>query len=148
MQSALVQKLLASASNDVISCPYLANLEIERRKFLFGKGDDEKLVEALMQYYCRFGYLACFASDIEVFLEVLPRDKETLLLKKLLETFEPPATMLTKALGQLLTLLKIQESVGNFFTPSASDSIENSEFSRPINLYVSDSSGKDESIGK
>lgn len=52
--SALVQKLLASASNDVIRCPYLANLEIERRKFLFGKGDDEKLVEALMQYYCRY----------------------------------------------------------------------------------------------
>ncbi|KAG5561723.1 hypothetical protein RHGRI_004688 [Rhododendron griersonianum] len=31
MQSALVQKLLASASNDVIRCPYLANLEIERK---------------------------------------------------------------------------------------------------------------------
>ncbi|KAF7119591.1 hypothetical protein RHSIM_Rhsim13G0064100 [Rhododendron simsii] len=117
--SALVQKLLASASNDVIRCPYLANLEIERRKFLFGKGDDEKLVEALMQYYCRFGYLACFASDVEVFLEVLPCDKATLLLKKLMETIEPPATMPTKALGQSLTLLKIQESVGNFFTLSA-----------------------------
>lgn len=119
--SALVQKLLASASNDVIRCPYLANLEIERRKFLFGKGDDEKLVEALMQYYCRFGYLACFASDVEVFLQALPRDKETLLLKKLMETHEPPATMPTKALGQSLTLLKIQESVGDFFTLSASE---------------------------
>lgn len=67
----------------------------------------------------RFGYLACFASDVEVFLEVLPRDKATLLLKKLMETIEPPATMPTKALGQSLTLSKIQESVGNFFTLSA-----------------------------
>lgn len=68
----------------------------------------------------RFGYLACFASDVEVFLQALPRDKETLLLKKLMETHEPPATMPTKAPGQSLTLLKIQESVGDFFTLSAS----------------------------
>ncbi|CAL5321232.1 unnamed protein product [Camellia sinensis] len=46
-----VQKLFAEASTDSARCPYLANLEIERRKFLFGKGDDDKLIEALMQYF-------------------------------------------------------------------------------------------------
>ncbi|CAL5367088.1 unnamed protein product [Camellia sinensis] len=35
---AFVQKLFAKASTDSARCPYLANLEIERRKFLFGKG--------------------------------------------------------------------------------------------------------------
>ncbi|CAL5425751.1 unnamed protein product [Camellia sinensis] len=48
---AFVQKLFAEASTDSARCPYLANLEIERRKFLFGKGDDDKLIEALMQYF-------------------------------------------------------------------------------------------------
>ncbi|CAL5321225.1 unnamed protein product [Camellia sinensis] len=50
---AFVQKLFAEASTDSARCPYLANLEIERRKFLFGKGDDDKLIEALMQYFFR-----------------------------------------------------------------------------------------------
>ncbi|CAL5324111.1 unnamed protein product [Camellia sinensis] len=50
---AFVQKLFAKASTDSTRCPYLANLEIERRKFLFGKGDDDKLIEALMQYFFR-----------------------------------------------------------------------------------------------
>ncbi|CAL5407165.1 unnamed protein product [Camellia sinensis] len=50
---AFAQKLFAEASSDSARCPYLANLEIERRKFLFGKGDDDKLIEALMQYFFR-----------------------------------------------------------------------------------------------
>ena len=52
--SAFVEKWLASASNDTVRCPYLANLEIERRKFLFGKGDEDKLIEALMLYFVRY----------------------------------------------------------------------------------------------
>ncbi|THG22890.1 hypothetical protein TEA_025374 [Camellia sinensis var. sinensis] len=55
---AFVQKLFAEASTDSARCPYLANLEIERRKFLFGKGDDDKLIEALMQYF--FSYIEFF----------------------------------------------------------------------------------------
>lgn len=53
--SDFVQKLVAEASSDSIRCPYLANLEIERRKLLFGKGDLDKLMEALIQYFSRFG---------------------------------------------------------------------------------------------
>lgn len=34
--------------------PYLALLEIERRKLLCEKGDAEKLVEDLIQYFVRF----------------------------------------------------------------------------------------------
>ncbi|XVF32291.1 hypothetical protein REPUB_Repub17cG0069300 [Reevesia pubescens] len=42
-----------------------AHLEIEKRKCLFGKNNDDDLIEALLQYYSRFGHLACFISDVE-----------------------------------------------------------------------------------
>ncbi|KAI7982573.1 N-terminal acetyltransferase B complex auxiliary subunit NAA25 [Camellia lanceoleosa] len=119
--SAFVQKLMASATNESIRCPYLANLEIERRKLLFGKGDEDKLMEALMQYFLRFGHLFCFTSDVEAFLQVLTREKRMQFVEKLMETSETPATMAAKALGKSLTLFKIQESVGNFFTLPVSD---------------------------
>ncbi|KAL7264217.1 hypothetical protein ACSBR1_002217 [Camellia fascicularis] len=119
--SAFVQKLFAEASIDSARCPYLANLEIERRKFLFGKGDDDKLIEALIQYFFRFGHLACFSADVEVFLLILTRDKKLQFLEKLMEIRESPATTAAKALEKSLTLFKIQELVGNFFTLPASD---------------------------
>ncbi|KAF5954340.1 hypothetical protein HYC85_007196 [Camellia sinensis] len=119
--SAFVQKLFAEASTDSARCPYLANLEIERRKFLFGKGDDDKLIEALIQYFFRFGHLACFSADVEVFLLILTRDKKLQFLEKLMEIRESPATTAAKALEKSLTLFKIQELVGNFFTLPASD---------------------------
>ncbi|CAL5424651.1 unnamed protein product [Camellia sinensis] len=119
--SGFVQKLMASATNESIRCPYLANLEIERRKLLFGKGDEDKLMEALMQYFLRFGHLFCFTSDVEVFLQVLTREKRMQFVEKLMETSETPATMAAKVLGKSLTLFKIQESVGNFFTLPVSD---------------------------
>ena len=37
-----------------------------------------------------------------------------------MDTFEFPATMATKALGKSLSIFKIQEIVGNFFTLPAS----------------------------
>lgn len=58
--SALVQKLQEDSNNNVIRCPFYANIEIERRKHLRGKGDDYKLMEALMQYFDR--YSISFAS--------------------------------------------------------------------------------------
>ncbi|GMP48989.1 hypothetical protein CsSME_00016140 [Camellia sinensis var. sinensis] len=118
--SAFVQKLFAEASTDSARCPYLANLEIERRKFLFGKGDDDKLIEALIQYFFRFGHLACFSADVEVFLLILTRDKKLQFLEKLMEIRDSPATTAAKALEKSLTLFKIQELVGNFFTLPAS----------------------------
>ncbi|CAK9164142.1 unnamed protein product [Ilex paraguariensis] len=114
--SAIVQKLLAEGSNDSIRGPYLANLEIERRKLLFGKGDADNLMEALMQYFVRFGHLACFTSDVEVFLEILTRDKQNDFLEKLVINWESLTTVPTKVLGQFITLFKIREVVGNMFT--------------------------------
>lgn len=49
-----VQKLQGRTSDNTLRCPYLANLEIERRKHLYGKGDGDKLMDALMQYFFRY----------------------------------------------------------------------------------------------
>ncbi|KAM7496400.1 hypothetical protein LguiA_020814 [Lonicera macranthoides] len=119
--SAFVQTLTEKVGSDCIRCPYLANLEIERRKLLFGKGDACKLIESLMQYFSRFGHLACFSSDVEVFLQVLPSDKKTDFLENLLKSAESLTTVPTKMLGQSITIFKVRELVGDLFTLPSDD---------------------------
>ncbi|XP_030963835.1 N-terminal acetyltransferase B complex auxiliary subunit NAA25 isoform X1 [Quercus lobata] len=112
---AFIQKLQADTSNNILRGPYLANLEVERRKHLYGKGDDDKIMEALMQYFFRFGHLACFTSDVEVFLEVLTHDKKTEFLEMLMKNSESNSAMPTKELGKSITLLKVQELIGKMY---------------------------------
>lgn len=61
---AFIQKLQADTSNNILRGPYLANLEVERRKHLYGKGDDDKIMEALMQYFFRFGFVFQLAKAL------------------------------------------------------------------------------------
>ncbi|XP_022729359.1 N-terminal acetyltransferase B complex auxiliary subunit NAA25-like isoform X2 [Durio zibethinus] len=119
--SAFVQKLRAEASNDSLRNPYLAHLEIERRKFLFGKNNDDDLIEALLQYYSRFGHLACFTSDVEAFLQVVSPEKKMEFLDKLMKNSNSLSAVPTKALGQSITLLKTQELIGNMFRLSVGE---------------------------
>ncbi|XP_075519696.1 N-terminal acetyltransferase B complex auxiliary subunit NAA25-like isoform X1 [Primulina tabacum] len=116
-----VQKLTAVGNNNSFRCPYLENLEIERRKILSGKGDTDKIVEDLMQYFIRFGHLGCFTSDIELFLQVLDDKKKSVLLKTLEKELELSSSVPTKALGQSISLLKIQNLIGNMFTLPVND---------------------------
>ncbi|XP_008232050.1 PREDICTED: phagocyte signaling-impaired protein [Prunus mume] len=113
--SEFVLKLLENIGDNFVRCPYLANIEIERRRHLHGKGDDDKFLDALIQYFVRFGHLACFTSDVEMFLEVLTPDKKAELLGKLKESSGSLSTEPTKVLGQSITLFKIQELIGNMF---------------------------------
>jgi N-terminal acetyltransferase B complex non-catalytic subunit len=52
--SDLVQKLQRDAENSNLRGPYLAELEIEKRKFLFGKKNEDKLLESLLQYFLKY----------------------------------------------------------------------------------------------
>lgn len=52
--SEFVLKLLENIGDNFVRCPYLANIEIERRRHLHGKGDDEKFLDALIQYFVRY----------------------------------------------------------------------------------------------
>ncbi|KAE8711211.1 exocyst subunit EXO70 family protein [Hibiscus syriacus] len=119
--SAFVQKLQSETNNDSLRNPYLAHLEIERRKCLFRKNNDDGLIEALLQYYSRFGHLACFTSDIEAFLQVLSQEKKMEFLDKLMKNSNYLSAVPTKALGQSITLLKTQELIGNMFRLSVSE---------------------------
>lgn len=49
-----VQKLQTEVDNDSSRGPYLANLEIEKRRRLYKKSDGRKLMEALLKYFGRF----------------------------------------------------------------------------------------------
>lgn len=88
---------------------------------MHGKGDDEKLLGALADYYVRFGHLACFPSDVGMFLEVLAPDKKTELLENLKKITPSTSIITTKALGQSMTLFKLQVLSGNMFHLSASE---------------------------
>ncbi|KAL9679123.1 hypothetical protein QQ045_016978 [Rhodiola kirilowii] len=112
--SAYMEKLQEGADSDRMRCPYLAKLEIERRKYLVGKGSDEQFLEALMQYFTRFGHLACFASDVEPFLEVLTPDIRIELLDKMRKSFETSAAP-TKMIGWTTSFYKVQEFIGDVF---------------------------------
>ncbi|KAJ7959894.1 Phagocyte signaling-impaired protein [Quillaja saponaria] len=113
--SAFMQKLQADTTDNSIRCPYLANMEIERQKLLNGKGNTDYLIEALLQYFYRFGHLACFTSDVEILVEALTPDKKTELLEKLKKCSDSLSSVPTKALGQSITLFKVQELMGNMF---------------------------------
>lgn len=52
--SAFIQKLQADTSNNSLRGPCLANIEIERRKHLRGKGNDDNLMDAIVEYFCRY----------------------------------------------------------------------------------------------
>lgn len=52
--SAVIQRLQVDDNNKFLRGPFLANLEIERRKHMHGKGNDENLLRALTDYYVRY----------------------------------------------------------------------------------------------
>ncbi|KAK6935668.1 N-acetyltransferase B complex, non-catalytic subunit [Dillenia turbinata] len=95
--SAFVQKLQKEGNSDFIRCPYLADLETERRKCLCSRGTDDK-----------FGHLSCFAADVEAFFQALSLDKRTEFLDKVMNCSDP-AISPTRVLGQSISLLKLQE---------------------------------------
>ncbi|XP_010257019.1 PREDICTED: phagocyte signaling-impaired protein isoform X2 [Nelumbo nucifera] len=113
--SCLVQKLQVQVGYDSIRGLHLANLEIERRKHLYGKGDNAKLIEALSMYFCRFGHLPNFTFDVEIFLKVLNHDEKMELLEKLKQSCDSSLISPTRTLGQSITIFKIQELIRNIF---------------------------------
>lgn len=63
----------------------------------------------------RFGHLACFTSDVEVFVQVLSSDRKMELFKKLIESSSTISQVPAKALGLSITVFKFQQLVGNIY---------------------------------
>ncbi|KAI3732778.1 hypothetical protein L1987_63986 [Smallanthus sonchifolius] len=114
--SEFVGNLMTEAGSDSIRGPGLANLEIERRKIIFGKGNADKFMEDLILYFSRFGHLASFTADVEVFLQVLPCDMKKQFLERLVKCIKSSSTPSRHVLGQNTTFLKIQELIGDMFS--------------------------------
>ncbi|XP_027334003.1 N-terminal acetyltransferase B complex auxiliary subunit NAA25 isoform X2 [Abrus precatorius] len=120
--SAFIQKLQADTVNNLIRCPYLATIEIERRKHLRRKGNDDSLMDGIVQYFCRFGHLACFTSDVEMFTEVFTTDKKKELLEKLIKVRNGLSAPPTKTLGLSISFFKIKQLLlGDMLKSSQSD---------------------------
>ncbi|CAN7032690.1 unnamed protein product [Brassica oleracea var. botrytis] len=113
--SELVQKLQRDTENSNLRGPHLADIEIEKRKFLYGKKNDSELLKSLLQYFLKFGHLACYASDVEAFLQVLPPHKKAEFVGMLVENADSVSASATTVLGQTTTILKVQELTGNIF---------------------------------
>ncbi|CAH8358709.1 unnamed protein product [Eruca vesicaria subsp. sativa] len=113
--SELVQKLQRDTENSNLRGPHLAEIEIEKRKFLYGKKNDSELLKSLLQYFLKFGHLACYASDIEAFLQVLPPHKKAEFVGMLVKNADSDSASATIVLGQTTTILKVQELTGNIF---------------------------------
>ncbi|KAI7742863.1 hypothetical protein M8C21_027876 [Ambrosia artemisiifolia] len=119
--SEFVENLMTQVGNDSIRGPGLANLEIERRKIMYGRGNAEKLVGDLILYFSRFGHLASFTADVEVFLQILPSDMKKQLLEKLVKCIDSSSTPSRNVLGQHITFFKIRELIGVTFSLPVED---------------------------
>ncbi|KAI5408498.1 hypothetical protein KIW84_054370 [Lathyrus oleraceus] len=80
-------------------------------------------MDVIVQYFCRFGHLACFTSDVDMFVEVFTTDKKAELFGKLVKYNDTLSTPPTKALGLSISLSKIKQQLllGDMFKSSASD---------------------------
>ncbi|KAF5189246.1 N-alpha-acetyltransferase 25, NatB auxiliary subunit [Thalictrum thalictroides] len=121
--SHFMQKIQIEDNTDFVRCPYLANLEIERRKRLYGKIEDGRLSDSLLKYFCRFGHMSCFTTDVEMFLQVMSHEEKMTLVEKFNKSCESSTTSQAKQLGQSITIFKIQEAIGTMASLS-SDELE------------------------
>ncbi|KAK9065965.1 hypothetical protein SSX86_015367 [Deinandra increscens subsp. villosa] len=119
--SDFVENLVKEVANDSLRGPGLANLEIERRKIMYGRVNAEKLMGDLIIYFSRFGHLASFAADVEVFLQTLPSDMKKQLLEKLVKCIDSSSTPSKNVLGQYITFFKIRELIGDTFSLPVED---------------------------
>ncbi|KAL5170177.1 N-terminal acetyltransferase B complex auxiliary subunit NAA25 [Glycine soja] len=82
----------------------------------------QKLQADTINNLIRFGHLACFTSDVEMFVEVLTTDKKIELLEKLMKTSVSLSATPTKTLGLSISFFKIKHLLlGDMSMSSASD---------------------------
>ncbi|KAF0910438.1 hypothetical protein E2562_002903 [Oryza meyeriana var. granulata] len=115
-----VQKLQGNDTSECVRGPHLANIEIERQRRLSANPTDRKFIEALVNYFHRFGHLSCAASDVEIYLHMLSSDEITELLDTISRSFDA-SSFSVKGLGLAITIFKVQELLGIFFSKSTTE---------------------------
>ncbi|KAG0498549.1 hypothetical protein HPP92_002844 [Vanilla planifolia] len=113
IESALsfVQKLQMEAHDGQTRCPYLAAIELERQRRMKGRVND-KLMEALLIYFNRFGHLSCFASDVESFFLSLTEKEQAEILERFIINCESSTSEPLNKMGQAITIFKLKGRYG------------------------------------
>lgn len=130
--SSFVQKLQIEVHDGLARCPYLASIEIERQCRLWGKAD-AKLLEALLNYFHRFGHLSCFASDLESFSSTLTQNEKAELLGRFVEISASSTLAPLKMMGQAITIFKLTELFG-FMTMLPVEELEETSI-KMVDMY-------------
>ncbi|KAJ4779209.1 hypothetical protein LUZ62_063466 [Rhynchospora pubera] len=114
-----VEELQKDAVQNCTRGPYLAAIEIERRRSLNGNSNNSKVVEALVNYYERFGHYPCFATDVERYLNGLNEQEKAELLDKISNKFSVNSEVHT--LGRAVTIYRMQEICSSLWKTSIQD---------------------------
>ncbi|XP_078178732.1 tetratricopeptide repeat (TPR)-like superfamily protein isoform X2 [Carex rostrata] len=115
-----VEELQKDAVKNCTRGPYLAAVEIERRRSLMsGNCNKSKVVEALVNYFERFGHYPCFATDVEKYLHELNEEENAELLDKISKKFAVYSEVHT--LGRTVTVFRIQEICSSMWKKSIQD---------------------------
>ncbi|XP_078445054.1 tetratricopeptide repeat (TPR)-like superfamily protein isoform X2 [Wolffia australiana] len=121
--SSFIRQLMLKVNGDSVRCPFLATIEIEKCRRLHGGVENGRILEALLEYFCRFSHMSCFASDIEIFLDVLSHvEREELLVKFMTAAEDLPLRHTElQSLRQFATIFRIKEVFKTNFKLSISD---------------------------
>ncbi|MCL7043012.1 hypothetical protein MKW94_007456 [Papaver nudicaule] len=111
--SEFVNSLPAVTDSVNMRGPYWAKIEIERRKRLFGK--DNRMKEAIYEYFDRFSHLHSFIFDIEMFLQVFPEEEMLALYNTLVRRELPTQEEDAKTFSRMVTVSGIREWFGLIF---------------------------------
>lgn len=124
-----IQKLQENNVHEVRRGPFLANIEIEKRRLMFGKTDNGELMQAFLEYFRRFGHLASFVSDVEEYLQYIEPHQRSKLLQELREIcFQISPGDAVKGLGRTIAVLQVEEHFDMMHSASNDDRVAHAVF--------------------
>ncbi|KAH9309985.1 hypothetical protein KI387_037896, partial [Taxus chinensis] len=119
-----IKKLQQMEVHEFRRGPFLANVEIEKRRIIFGKPDAGEFMQAFLEYYERFGHLASFTADVEEFLHFFDPPQRPTLLKMLHESCSQLSSEdAVKRLGRAIAVFQVEECFDVTFSASNDDCV-------------------------
>lgn len=124
-----IQKLQEKDVHEVRRGPFLVNIELEKRRLMFGKEDTGELMQAFFEYFRRFGQLASFVSDVEEYLQYIEPNQRSKFLQELREIcFQISSGDAVKGLGRTIAVLQVEEHFDMMRSASNDDRVSHAVF--------------------
>lgn len=119
----LIKGLQSKDQHELRRGPFLANVEIERRRFLLQSdceninSSNDTLQSSVVDYYKRFGHMVSFASDIQGCLDFIQRHCCGGFLERLYESYnEAKEESAVRRLQKKISLFQVQMQLGSSAT--------------------------------